>query len=78
MILGGFGPLLSGFLVLTFVMMVYAVAVGAEHNALLNFFHSALECPIFYQFIDRSFFGVAIYVMEIKRSWVVLPTLYAG
>ena len=78
MILGGFGPLLLGFFNKPFIVVVYAVAVGTKHNALLDFFHGTLECSVFYQLVDRSFFGVAVYVMEIKRGRVVLPALYAG
>ena len=75
---GGFGPLfLFGFFVQTFVVMVNAVTVGAEHNALLDFFHSPFESPVFYQLVDRGFFGAAVNVVEIKRGWMVLPTLYA-
>jgi hypothetical protein len=57
---------------------MYAVAVGTEHNALLDFFHSPLECAVFYQLVDRGFFGVTVYVVEVKRGRVVLPALYAG
>ena len=79
MILGGFGPLLLfGFFNKPLIVVVYAVAVGAKHNAFLDFFHSALECTVFYQLVDRGFFGVAVYVVEIKRGRVVLPALYAG
>jgi hypothetical protein len=58
--------------------MMYSVAVGAEHNALLDFFHSPLKRSVFKQFVDRFFFGATVHMVEIKRSWVVLPTLYAG
>jgi hypothetical protein len=52
-ILGGFGPFfLFGFFNKPFVVVVYAVAVGAKHNALLYFFHSAFKCAIFNQFVD--------------------------
>jgi hypothetical protein len=33
-------------------MVVNAVAIGAEHNAFLDFFHSPFECTIFYQLVD--------------------------
>ena len=78
MILGGFGPLLLfGFFNKPFVVMVYAVAVGAEHNTFFDFFHSPFERTVFYQLIDGFFFGVAVYVVEVKGSWMVLPAFYA-
>jgi len=59
-------------------MMVYTVAVGAEHNALLDFFHGPFKGAVFYQLVDRGFFGIAVCVMEVKRGGVVLPTFNAS
>jgi hypothetical protein len=75
---GGCGPLLFGFLVFTFVVMVYAMAVSAEHNALFDFFHGPFKSTVFYQLVDRRFFCGAVYVVEVKRGRVVLPALYAS
>jgi hypothetical protein len=33
-------------------VVVDAVAVGAEHNALLDFFHGAFKRTIFYQLVN--------------------------
>ena len=75
----GFGPFfLFGFLSNTFVVMVYAVAVGAQHNALFDFFHGTFKCTVLYQLVDRGFFGIAVCVVEVKRGGVVLPTFNAS
>jgi len=45
--LGGLGPLfLFGFFGKPFVMVMYAMAVGAKHNAFFNFFHGAFKSAV--------------------------------
>jgi len=53
------------------------VAVGAKYNALFNFFHGLFEGSVFNKFTDRGFFGRSVYVMEVKRSWMILTALNA-
>jgi len=52
-ILGSFSAFfLFGLFSHTFIVVMYAVAVGAEHNALLDFFHSPLKRSVLEQLVN--------------------------
>ena len=56
------------------VVVVHTVAVGAQDNALLYFFHRPLVLSVAYKLVDASGLGAGVCVMKVKRGWVVEPT----
>jgi len=59
-----------------FVVVVYAVAVGAQCYALLYFFVSRLKSAVAYEFVDAVFFRPN--VMEVNHRRVGEPAFGTG
>ena len=66
----------GGFFLFVFVVVVYAVAVGAECYALLYFFVGCLKSAVTYEFVDAVFFRPD--VMKVNHRRVGEPALGTG
>lgn len=58
-------------------MVVYAMAVGAQNYALLNFFQSLGVLAIADKLINAAQLSLRVYVVKIQRGWMVEPALGA-
>ena len=66
----------GGFFLYVLVVVVYAVAVGAQCYALLYFFVGRLKPAVTYEFVDAVFFRPD--VMEVNHRRVGEPALGTG
>lgn len=51
--------------------MQHAVAVGAQRDALLDFFHCCRKTPVGYEFVDALFVRASDNVMEVDNRRVL-------
>jgi hypothetical protein len=59
------------------VVVVYSVAVGAQDNTLLYFFHSQRIPPVAYEGVNAIGLGAGVFVVKIQRGMVIEPALSA-